>query len=64
MNNRASNATYLGQFIAGVINPAPVDQYQPMSAPLFVEQEPEQEPDAEELPDQDWASQPKEYDPS
>ena len=24
----------------------------------------EQEPDPEELPDQDWANQPKEYDPS
>ena len=79
-NNRASNATYLGQFIAGVINPATEDQYQPMPAPLFVDgngytekeqnckgcmgpcgQCEEQEPDAEELPDQDWAAQKTEY---
>jgi hypothetical protein len=103
-DNRASNARYLGEFIAGIIQRIPEDQYRPMP-PLFVEepeqepekkrkndphqwrgqmigpiveyiasepsdikirftQEPEQEPDPEELPDQDWASQPTEYDPS
>jgi hypothetical protein len=59
-DNRASNATYLGPIIFGQIQPAPEDQYQP-AAPMFVEQEPEQEPDAEELPDQDWAAQKTEY---
>lgn len=61
MQNRQSNATYLGTIIGAPIKIAHVDQYQPMPAPLFVDQEPEQEPDAEELPDQDWAAQKTEY---
>lgn len=86
-NNRASNATYLGEFIAGIIQPATEDQYRPMPATLFVEQDPEpnvpnyepiefsiygvapleilegeeQEAEAEELPEQDWAAQKTEY---
>ena len=67
-DNRQSNARFLGNVIGGypaiystVNDPIPEDQYQPMPAPLFVEQEPEQEPDAEELPDQDWAAQKTEY---
>ena len=55
-DNRPSNATYLGPIIGVPIKIVHIDQYQP-SAPLFVEQVPEQEPDAEELPDQDWAAQ-------
>ena len=39
-------------------NPIYKDQYQPMPAPLFVDDEQEQEPDAEELPDQDLANKP------
>ncbi len=38
-------------------NPIYKDQYQPMPAPLFVEETPEQEPEPEELPDQDWTAQ-------
>jgi hypothetical protein len=55
-NNRASNARYLGQVNGGFLFPTPEDQYQP-TAPLYVEQVPEQEPDAEELPDHDLAAQ-------
>jgi hypothetical protein len=45
-NNSQSNATELGPFFMGIIQAAPEDQYQPLSAPLFVE-EPEQERTAE-----------------
>jgi hypothetical protein len=65
-DNRASNARYLGQVNGGypdtyssVNDPITEDQYQPMP-PLFVE-DPEQEPDPEELPDQDLAAQKTEY---
>lgn len=59
-NNRPSNATYLGPIIGIPIKIVHIDQYQP-TAPLYVEQEQEQEPDAEELPDQDLAAQKTEY---
>lgn len=61
-NNRESNARYLGQVVGSAIIAPPEDQYQPTAA-LFVEETP-QEPDPEELPDQNWAAQPTEYDPS
>ena len=59
MQNRQSNARYLGPIVFGEIQPAPEDQYQP-TRPMYVE-EPEQEPDPEELPDQDWVNQKTEY---
>lgn len=52
--------TNFEQVVWGVKYPAPEDQYHP-TAPLYVEQEQEQEPDAEELPDQDLAAQKTEY---
>lgn len=58
--NYKSNAKFLGTIIGAPIHINHMDQYQPMPASLFVEQEPEQEPDPEET-EKDWAAWEKKH---
>ena len=58
-----SNARYLGKVIGMALTPA-VPEPPKHEPEVEIEDGNAPEPDPGELPDQDWAGQPTEYDPS